>query len=418
MQQDNAQVKYATSILTAGVIVAALGYFVDIYDLLLFSIVRVKSLTSMGYSKEEVSTYGLLLINIQMIGMLIGGVMWGVIGDKKGRLSVLFGSIIIYSIANIANGFAHDVTQYAIWRFIAGFGLAGELGAGITLVAESLPKEKRGYGTMIVALVGVSGAVFAGGVNRFFGDNWRGCYFLGGVLGLALLILRISVYESGIFKGMQEQSVEKGNFLMLFKSGKIFIKYLRCVIVGLPTWFAVGILVTFSPEFASTKLLNIQGKVSGGDAIMYSYAGITLGNFLCGWMSQWLQSRKKAVFYFLLLTAVGFVMYFMAGGKSATYFYTAMVITGIGTGFWAVIITNAAEQFGTNIRATVTTTVPNLIRGSLPIMSICFALLQGSFNKIVSAEILAVFIIILPLIALHYTEETFGKDLNYLENNE
>jgi len=341
-----------------------------------------------------------------------------VIGDKKGRLSVLFGSIIIYSIANIANGFAHDVTQYAIWRFIAGFGLAGELGAGITLVAESLPKEKRGYGTMIVALVGVSGAVFAGGVNRFFGDNWRGCYFLGGVLGLALLILRISVYESGIFKGMQEQSVEKGNFLMLFKSGKIFIKYLRCVIVGLPTWFAVGILVTFSPEFASTKLLNIQGKVSGGDAIMYSYAGITLGNFLCGWMSQWLQSRKKAVFYFLLLTAVGFVMYFMAGGKSATYFYTAMVITGIGTGFWAVIITNAAEQFGTNIRATVTTTVPNLIRGSLPIMSICFALLQGSFNKIVSAEILAVFIIILPLIALHYTEETFGKDLNYLENNE
>jgi MFS family permease len=415
MQEKNTSVTYAKSFIAAGVIVAALGYFVDIYDLLLFSIVRVKSLTSMGYSKEEVSTYGLLLINIQMIGMLIGGVLWGVLGDKKGRLSVLFGSIIIYSIANIANGFAHDVTQYAIWRFIAGFGLAGELGAGITLVAESLPKEKRGYGTMIVALVGVSGAVFAGGVNRFFGDNWRGCYFLGGVLGLALLILRISVYESGIFKGMQEQSVEKGNFLMLFKSGKIFIKYLRCVIVGLPTWFAIGILVTFSPEFASEKLFNIQGKINGGDAIMYSYAGITLGNFLCGWMSQVLQSRKKAVFYFLLLTAVGFVMYFMAGGKSATYFYGAMVITGIGTGFWAVIITNAAEQFGTNIRATVTTTVPNLIRGSLPIMSICFALLQGSFNKIVSAEILAVFIIVLPLIALHYTEETFGKDLNYTE---
>ena len=416
MEINETKVKYATSVITAGVIVAALGYFVDIYDLLLFSIVRVKSLTSMGYGKEEVEKYGLLLINIQMIGMLVGGVFWGVIGDKKGRLSVLFGSIIIYSLANIANGFIHDVTQYGILRFIAGFGLAGELGAGITLVAESLPKEKRGYGTMIVALVGVSGAVFAGMANRFFGDNWRGCYFLGGALGLALLILRISVYESGIFKGMQEQeSVQKGNFLMLFKSGKIFIKYLRCVIVGLPTWFAIGILVTFSPEFASEKLLNIQGKINGGDAIMYSYAGITLGNFLCGWMSQWLQSRKKAVFYFLLLTAVGFVMYFMARGMTAAYFYTAMVITGIGTGFWAVIITNAAEQFGTNIRATVTTTVPNLIRGSLPIMSVCFALLQGSFNKIVSAEILAVFIIVLPLIALYYTEETFGKDLNYLE---
>lgn len=415
MEANQPKVSYATSIVTAGVIVAALGYFVDIYDLLLFSIVRVKSLTSLGYGKEEVEKYGLYLINIQMIGMLVGGVFWGVIGDKKGRLSVLFGSIIIYSIANLANGFIHDVTQYGILRFIAGFGLAGELGAGITLVAESLPKEKRGYGTMIVALVGVSGAVFAGGVNRFFGDNWRGCYFLGGVLGLALLILRISVYESGIFKGMQEQSVEKGNFLMLFKSGKIFIKYLRCVVVGIPTWFAIGILVTFSPEFASAKLLNIQGKINGGDAIMYSYAGITLGNFLCGWMSQVLRSRKKAVFYFLLLTAVGFVLYFTAAGASAEYFYATMVITGIGTGFWAVIITNAAEQFGTNIRATVTTTVPNLIRGSLPIMSIVYTLLQGSFNKIVSAEILAVFIIVLPLIALYYTEETFGKDLNYTE---
>ena len=415
MSSHQPKVNYAGSIITAGVIVAALGYFVDIYDLLLFSIVRVKSLTSLGYGKEEVEKYGMLLINIQMIGMLIGGVFWGVIGDKKGRLSVLFGSIIIYSLANIANGFIHDVTQYAVLRFIAGFGLAGELGAGITLVAESLPKEKRGYGTMIVALVGVSGAVFAGGVSRYFGDNWRACYFLGGVLGLALLILRISVFESGIFKGMQEQKVEKGNFLMLFKSGTIFIKYLRCVIIGIPTWFAIGILVTFSPEFASEKILNIQGKINGGDAIMYSYAGITLGNFLCGWMSQWLQSRKKAVFYFILLTAVGFAMYFTAAGTTAAYFYATMVITGIGTGFWAVIITNAAEQFGTNIRATVTTTVPNLIRGSLPIMTIAYALLQGSFSKLVSAEILAVIIIVLPLIALYYTEETFGKDLNYLE---
>jgi putative MFS transporter len=269
---------------------------------------------------------------------------------------------------------------------------------------------------MIVALVGVSGAVFAGMINRIFADNWRGCYFLGGALGLALLVLRISVYESGIFRNMAEQgTVQKGNFLMLFKNRDIFIKYLRCVVVGIPTWFAIGILVTFSPEFASEKLFNIQGKINGGDAIMYSYAGITLGNFLCGWMSQLLHSRKKAVFYFLILTAAGFVMYFMARGMSAAYFYSAMVITGIGTGFWAVIITNAAEQFGTNIRATVTTTVPNLIRGSLPLMSLAFALLQSRFDKIVSAEILAVFIIVLPLIALYYTEETFGKDLNYLE---
>jgi putative MFS transporter len=344
--------------------------------------------------------------------------VWGMIGDKKGRLSVLFGSIIIYSIANIANGFVTDVTQYELLRFLAGFGLAGELGAGITLVAESLPKEKRGYGTMIVALVGVSGAVFAGIVNRAFGENWRGCYFLGGALGLALLVLRISVYESGIFKGMQQQDeVQNGNFLMLFKNRQIFFKYLRCMLVGLPTWFAIGILVTFSPEFASEKLLNIQGKINGGDAIMYSYAGITVGNFLCGWMSQILRSRKKAVFYFLLFTAGGFVMYFTAAGSSALYFYWAMALTGVGTGFWAVIITAAAEQFGTNIRATVTTTVPNLIRGSLPLMTLLYKGFQNmGLNKLQSAEILAVLIIALPLIALYYTEETFGKDLNYLES--
>ena len=345
--------------------------------------------------------------------MLVGGVLWGVLGDKRGRLSVLFGSIIIYSIANIANGFINDVLQYGVLRFIAGVGLAGELGAGIKLVAESLPKEKRGYGTMIVALIGVSGAVFAGIVSSYI--DWRSCYFLGGALGLALLILRISVYESGIFTNMLEKPVEKGNILMLFKNTKIFYKYIRCVLIGLPTWFAIGILVTFSPEFASEKLLNIQGAVIGGKAIMYAYAGITVGNFLCGWLSQVLQSRKKAVFYFLLLTAVGFLMYFTARGTSATYFYATMVITGIGTGFWAVIITIASEQFGTNIRATVTTTVPNLIRGSLPIMSLLYTWLQGGFNKLTSAEIIAVFIILIPLAALYYTEETFGKDLNYTE---
>ena len=414
MDEGSSKIKYASSILTAGVIVAALGYFVDIYDLLLFSIVRVKSLSSMGYSPADIDRYGLWLINIQMIGMLVGGVFWGMLGDKKGRLSVLFGSIIIYSIANIANGFINDVTQYGVLRFIAGFGLAGELGAGITLVTESLPKEKRGYGTMIVAGVGVSGAVFAGVVSHLL-DNWRSCYFLGGALGLALLILRISVYESGMFKDMQEKDVSRGNFLTLFKTRESFFKYMRCILIGLPTWFAIGILVTFSPGFAAPSLLNIQGTVVPGDAIMYSYAGITVGNLLCSWMSQYLKSRRKAVFWFLLLTAVGFVLYFTAYSRSVSYFYATMVIIGIGTGFWAVIITNAAEQFGTNIRATVATTVPNLIRGSLPIISIAYTWLQGSFNKLVSAEILAVFIILIPLMALYYTQETFTKDLNYLE---
>lgn len=410
---DTSRVRLA-AIFTPVVIVAALGYFVDIYDLLLFSIVRVRSLTSLGYSKAEADQYGLLLINIQMIGMLVGGIFWGMLGDKRGRLSVLFGSIILYSLANIANGFIADLTQYEVLRFIAGFGLAGELGAGITLVSESLPTEHRGYGTMIVGVVGVSGAVFAGVISHVL-DDWRYCYFLGGALGLALLLLRIGVYESGLFKDMKEQKVDRGNFLRLFTHRGTFLKYLRCILVGIPTWFAVGILVTFSPTFGSKDLLDIQGTIDPGFAIMYTYAGITVGNLLCSWMSQYLRSRRKAIFWFLILTAIGFVMYFTAHGCSAMYFYTAMVVTGIGTGFWAVVITNSAEQFGTNIRATVATTVPNLIRASLTPISLIFAWLYGHFDKLVSAEILAVFIIAIPLIALYYMDETFNKDLNYLE---
>jgi putative MFS transporter len=403
---------YAKSILTTGVIVAALGYFVDIYDLLLFSIVRKSSLESLGYSGAELEHYGLMLINIQMIGMLIGGVIWGILADKKGRLSVLFGSIILYSLANILNGFASDITFYAVLRFIAGLGLAGELGAGITLVAESLPKEKRGYGTMIVATVGVSGAVFAGIISRYF--DWRTCYFLGGALGIALLIMRISVYESGIFKKVVElETVSRGNFFQLFANRKIFFKYLNCILIGIPTWFTIGILVTFSPEFGG--LLNIQGAVTGGSAIMWAYTGITIGDFACGGLSQLLRSRRKAIFVFVLITAVGFLLYFTSGGKSSKYFYITMFIMGIGTGFWAVIVTNAAEQFGTNIRATVATTVPNFIRGSLPFVTLLYATLQGYFTKVQSAEILAVMMVVLPIVSLYFTEETFDKDLDYVE---
>lgn len=400
------------SVLTTGVIVAALGYFVDIYDLLLFSIVRKSSLESIGFRGEELEHYGLLLINIQMAGMLIGGVLWGMLGDKKGRLSVLFGSIIMYSVANLLNGFVDNITTYAVLRFIAGVGLAGELGAGITLVAESLPKDKRGYGTMIVATVGVSGAVFAGIISRYF--DWRVCYFIGGGLGLALLMLRVSVFESGIFQKINNaKNITKGNFFQLFTSSQSFFKYLNCILIGLPTWFSIGILVTFSPEFAT--ILNIQGEIKGGDAIMYTYAGITIGDFACGGLSQLLKSRKKAVFIFLMITAIGFILYFTANEKNAMYFYTTMFIIGVGTGFWAVIVTIAAEQFGTNIRATVATTVPNFIRGSLPIITIFYSIFQLFLPKLQSAALLAFVIILIPLVALYYTAETFNKDLDYVE---
>lgn len=406
-------------VLTPAVIVASLGYFVDIYDLLLFSIIWKASLLDIGVKPENLLSTGEMLISLQMTGLLIGGIAWGIMGDKRGRLSVLFGSIIIYSIANILNGMVTEVWQYAALRVIAGLGLAGELGAGITLVAESLPKDKRGWGTMLVATVGVSGAVAAGLIWYVLSDGyndtsaWRTCYYIGGGLGLALLLLRMGVVESGMFKHISTTEVDKGNFFKLFTDREKFVRYLRCILVGLPTWYAVGILVTFSESFG--KAMSVDGKVESGIGIMYAYAGITFGDFCSGLLSQLLKSRKKALLAFLLITAIGFVLYFNAHGITAQQFYYIMFFIGFGTGFWAIVVTNAAEQFGTNLRATVATTTPNFIRGSLPIIALLYKSLQHWFTQLSSGAIVAAICIALPLIALYFTKETYGKDLDYVE---
>jgi MFS family permease len=405
------------SLFSAVVIVASLGYFVDIYDLILFSVVRISSLRDLGYSQQEIEKFGLLLLNVQMIGMLVGGVFWGVLGDKRGRLSVLFGSIILYSVANILNAFAQDVTQYAVFRFIAGIGLAGELGAGITLVAESLPKEKRGYGTMIISTIGVSGALFAVLIYKVFQD-WRVCYIIGGVLGLTLLVLRIGVYESGMFSKLAEKTnIQRGNFFMFFRNKEIFLRYLKCILLGIPCWYLMGILVTLAPEFIKELKIqtNLETKDMAGYAVLFAYTGITIGDFACGTLSQILLSRKKALLIFTLITAIGFSLYFSAEGAGDKYFYALYLLMGFGTGIWAVVVTNAAEQFGTNLRATAATSVPNFIRGSLVLISFLFASLQSSFSKLQSAEIVALVVITVTLIALHFTKETFGKDLNFEE---
>jgi putative MFS transporter len=291
----------------AAVIVASLGYFVDIYDLLLFSIVRVPSLISLGLTGEALTNAGIFLLNVQMIGLLVGGICWGILGDKKGRLYVLFGSIFIYSAANIANGFVHSVESYAVWRFIAGFGLAGELGAGITLVAELMPKEKRGYATTIIASVGVSGAVVGYFIAQHF--DWRTAYFIGGGLGLALLFLRVSVAESGMFgKTKEDDTVKRGNFLMLLKK-KRFFKYIRCIVIGVPLWFIVGILITLSPEFG--KLLGVKGSVNAGAAVACCYTGLVIGDIASGLLSQFLKSRIKVVYTYLFLCMLGITTFFM-----------------------------------------------------------------------------------------------------------
>src|SRR5580698_4025482 len=232
------------------VIVGALGYFVDVYDLILFSIVRGASLRGLGVPPDQILAKGVLLLNWQMGGMLVGGIFFGMLGDRFGRIALLFGSILLYSIANIANGFVHSIEAYAIWRFIAGFGLAGELGGGITLVTEILPKELRGYGTTIISTVGVFGAVIGGLIAQKV--NWHTAYFIGGGLGLVLLVLRLSVAESGMFQQLRtgQTHVARGNFLMLFTNAKRLMKYLRCIFIGLPLWYIVGILIAFSPEIS------------------------------------------------------------------------------------------------------------------------------------------------------------------------
>lgn len=395
------------------VIVAALGYFVDIYDLVLFSIVRVPSLKSFGLAGQELIDTGVFLLNMQMAGMLIGGIIWGVLGDRKGRLKIMFASIFLYSIANFANGMVSSLPAYAVLRFIAGIGLAGELGAGITLVSEVLHKSVRGYGTMLVASVGVSGAILANLVATAF--DWRKAFIIGGILGLMLLITRIKVADSGMFRAMEEkESVSRGNFLALFFDRKRFIRYLNSILIGVPIWFVVGILITFSPEFA--KSLGISGPVTAGNAVMLCYLGLIFGDFSSGLLSQVLKSRKKAVFIFMLLTTAGIGLYFLQGSRSPAFFYGVCCFLGFAVGYWAIFITVAAEQFGTNLRATVATTVPNFVRGMVVPITTAFQLCRSYFSLETSALLVGGVCMAVALLALTKLEETFHKDLDYYED--
>ena len=387
--------------------VAALGYFVDIYDLLLFSIVRKPSLEDIGV--QNIDDVGLIIINTQMFGLLLGGILWGVLGDKLGRTKVLFLSIAIYSIGNILNGFVETGTQYAVIRFIAGIGLAGELGAGITLVSELLPKEKRGIGTSVVAGIGLTGAVVAYFIAEWF--DWRTCYFIGGGMGLALLLLRLSVFESGLFKKMEHENIVRGNFLMLFNKRERFMRYLRSILIGLPTWFVVGILITFLDKFA--EQLGIVGEIEPGIGIMISYSAIAVGDVVIGLLSQKLKSRKQALHVFYGITMLGMLVFFTA--TTPVQLYVSTGIMGFGTGFWAVFVTIGAENFGTNLRATAATTIPNMVRGSLNGISAIFVGIGSYMSYVSSGIVTAAIVMVITYWAISGIDETFGRDLDFME---
>ncbi|MEO8843372.1 MAG: MFS transporter [Kofleriaceae bacterium] len=411
---------------TIAVIVAALGYFVDIYDLILFGMVRKTSLLDIGVCTgldkdactNALTDQGFHLINYQMGGMLLGGILWGMLGDKRGRLSVMFGSITLYSIANIANGMVHTVDGYTAWRFIAGLGLAGELGAGITLVSELMGAERRGFGTTLVAALGVSGGIVAGLIGGAFPGldhpTWRQAYFIGGGLGLALLVLRIGVVESGMFHAAARRAdVERGNFFALFRSFARFKRYLAIICVGLPVWYVIGLAFSFSDRIGGA--LGLDPAPNPATTLFFCYGSCTIGGFACGLLSQYLRSRKQALGIFLGLTTVALTLYFTIGGMSLTVFYALAAFGGAASGYWAVFVATAAELFGTNLRATVTTTVPNFVRGAVPLLTLSFQALVPSLHVLGAAIAVGAGTLVLAAIGLVSLDETFGVDLDFTE---
>lgn len=390
--------------------VAALGYFVDIYDLIVFNVVKNESLQALGYAGEQLKNHEIFLFNVQMTGMLIGGLIWGIWGDIRGRVSVLFGSIFLYSTANIANAFVGSIESYAVWRFIAGLGLAGELGAGITLVSETMHKDKRGYGTMIIVTFGALGAVVAGLIGKSFG--WQATYITGGCMGLALLLLRAGAFESGMYQSVaQNSNIKKGNLLMLFSTRKTFFKYLACIGIGLPVWYVIGVLVNLSNRFAALNQVEIQVA----DCVMFAYLGLSVGDLLSGLLSQLWKSRRKVVFLYLFLCLALSVAYLYAGISNVFYYKLMSFMLGAATGYWALFVTIASEQFGTNIRSTVTNTVPNFVRGAVVPITLSFKWLSESMSVSAAALIVGFVCCSIAILSTWYIAETFSKDLNYYE---
>ena len=405
------RIQQTPGILSLPVVVGALGFFVDVYDLLLFGIIRKPSLKALGLNTEELFQQGENILSIQMMGLLAGGIVWGVLGDKKGRLSVLFGSILLYSMANIANGFVQTIPQYSILRFMAGIGLAGELGAGITLASELLPIEKRGIAASMIAGFGIFGAVTAFFVSQAF--DWRVCYFIGGGMGLLLLILRISVSESRMFSRVKSERIKRGDFFMLFSNKDRARRYILCILIGAPTWYVIGVLVTFSDKFG--EAFGIKG-VDPGKSIMFLYLAIAFGDFSVGWLSNRLRSRKKALFIFYGITAFFILLFFLQDHGTAAGMYFICAGLGYGSGFTVVYITMSAEQFGTNLRATAAVSIPNMVRGMLPLIILLFkGLRTWTGNYVTGGWITGLILISISCIAALMIQESFGKNLDFVE---
>ncbi|TWI84971.1 putative MFS family arabinose efflux permease [Lacibacter cauensis] len=403
-------------ILSLPVIVGALGFFVDIYDLLLFNIVRRSSFADLGVPESSMKDIGEHIISWQMLGLTVGGILWGILGDKKGRKSVLFGSILLYSLATIANGFVQTTDQYTWLRFIAGLGLAGELGASITLTSELLPKEKRGIAAAIIATSGVMGTITAYFIHDWSGGDWRLCYFIGGGMGLALLFLRMGVLDSRMYDNAKEKHIQMGNFLMLINNRERFFRYMRGILIGLPVWYIIGVIISFSDEFAK------QFGIAGFDqpkALMLQYVALAFGDMFAGIISNLIKSRKKTLYLYYAITALFLFLFFaLKGGGSATNMYLLCMGLGFGSGISVLYITMSAEAFGTNLRATAAISIPNLVRGCLPLLLLLFQFLRSEkvlANYVTAAWVTGALVMLIGIIAVTKTKETFAKELDFVE---
>lgn len=396
------------------IVVGALGYFVDVFDLLLFTIVRVRSLHDLHVPDGDANRdIGINILNIQMAGLLLGGFLWGILGDKFGRLSVLFGSILLYSVANIANAFVQTVPQYEALRFITGLGLAGELGVGVTLASELLPKHIRGLGTTFISTVGVLGATVAVLVSAYLG--WREAFIVGGVMGLALLVLRISMRESGLYRAMaqRKEKVSRGNILMLLRKPDLLRRYLSVIAIGAPIWGVIGLFIALTPEFAKDLGLSIQP--TAGNAVLWCYIGTTFGSFFSGALSQKLKSRRKSIATSLLMLIVFLALFVLLKPGTLFGYYFLCALLGVGAGYWAMFVQVGAEQFGTNIRATAATTVPNMVRGLTIPITATFRAGTGLLGVTGSGLAVITVVFALAFLGLASVRETFHAELDYLE---
>ena len=420
------------------VLVASLGYFVDLYDLVVFSVVRVPSLgvkglglpeatpgpgggfldgvartfrILLGHETGDVTTAGAAILDLQLTGMVIGGFVWGVLGDRRGRLTTLFGSIALYSTANLLNAFVQTVPQYAALRFLAGIGLAGELGAGVTLVSELMNRHHRGWGTMIVAFAGMLGPVAASLVGGRI--EWRHAYIVGGVMGFALLALRIGLVESGMFRRSEREHGRRGDLRMLFGSAER-VRRLACVVaLGSPIWFVGGVVFVFGPELA--RAIGCEEPVRPANVVLSGYLGAAAGDLVSGAVSQWLRSRRVAIAGAIVALGLSLTALLMLGGRGPNWFYACTAAAGFATGYWAVFVTVAGESFGTNLRATVATAAPNLVRWSAVIWVNAWGAMKTPLGAGRAAACVAAVAVLVGLLGVWRLPEPFGRDLDWEE---